>query len=374
MAHDLATTPTTGLRAQLCGDAHVSNFAAFGTPERDVVFDVNDFDETLPGPWEWDVKRLATSLVLAGRSNGLTPKENGRAVRRAVRSYRESMRRYAGMPYLDTWYAYLDAESVSRAVRREGRRAIAGVFERARRRTALEAFPKMTRLRAGKYRIREDPPLIVHYRSPNKAESSARFYDRYLATLPPERLMLLERYHVVDVAQKVVGVGSVGTECSVMLLLGDRDVEDPVFLQVKQALPSALEPYLGPSVYSNHAERVVTGQRLIQESSDAFLGWSHYRGRDFYLRQLRDMKFSPEISGIGKGQLGGRGELCGASLARAHARTGDAAAIAGYLGEQRVFDQAIAAFAQAYADQTERDFGALRRAIVQGRVPGGPVG
>jgi uncharacterized protein (DUF2252 family) len=345
----------------------------FGTPERDEVFDVNDFDETLPGPWEWDLKRLATSLVLAGRLNGLSRPEYRRAVRQAVRSYREAMSRYAWMPYLDTWYAHLDRASIAEQVRVEGRRALSSAFDKALLRTNLQAFPRMARVEGRRCRIRDVPPLIVHYPERSEAERSQRFYDRYLRTLPPERRLLLDRYQVVDVAQKVVGVGSVGTECSVMLLLGDGEVGDPLFLQVKQALPSVLEPYAGASEFPSHAQRVVTGQRLMQEASDVFLGFSRYRSKDFYIRQLRDMKFSPEIRGSGRRGLVGRGELCGASLARAHARTGDAATIAGYLGGQSVFDRAIARFAESYADRTEQDYEALLRAIKTGRIAAAPV-
>jgi uncharacterized protein (DUF2252 family) len=368
MAADLATTPVTGPRVQLCGDAHVSNFGVFATPERDEVFDVNDFDETLPGPWEWDVKRLATSLVLAGRLNDLSRSENRRAVRRAVGTYRESMLRYAGMSYLDTWYAHLDRASIAELVQREGRRALSGAFRAARRRTSLQAFPRIVQVRGGRYRIRDEPPLIVHYTERADAETSQRFYERYVATLPPERRLLFERYRVVDVAQKVVGVGSVGTECSVMLLLGDGDAADPLFLQAKQALPSVLEACLGASEFANHAERVVTGQRLMQQASDVFLGSTTYGSKDFYIRQWRDMKFSPEVRGIGRRGLVGRAELCMAGLARAHARTGDAATIGGYLGEETAFDRAVADFAEAYADQTEADYAALLLAIKKGRI------
>jgi len=368
MARDLAGGPRTGIRVQLAGDAHLGNFGIFATPERDRVFDVNDFDETLPGPWEWDVKRLATSLVLVGRQNGCSPAESRRAARAAVRSYRQLMGRFATMRYLDTWYSHIDLDSVSRLVPRAGRKAIGRAMARARRRTGLHAFPHLTEAVRGRFRIRDEPPLIVHYADPVDAEAARSFYDRYLASLPDERRMLLERYHLVDVAQKVVGVGSVGTACSVMLLMGDGDVEDPLFLQLKQALPSVLEPYAGASPYRNHAQRVVTGQHLIQESSDAFLGWGTMRSRDVYVRQLRDMKFSADVTALGPKALAGQGELCGSALARAHARTGDPAEISGYLGDRDLFDRAIVRFAEAYADQTERDHAALCKAIRRGRV------
>ncbi|HEY1197492.1 MAG TPA: DUF2252 domain-containing protein [Thermoplasmata archaeon] len=368
MAHDLATTPVTGLQAQLCGDAHVSNFGIFGTPERHQVFDVNDFDETLPGPWEWDVKRLATSLVVAGRQNRYGRSGAREAARAAVRSYREMMAEFAGMRYLDTWYFHFDLESPSLPAGWNPRRLIGRGVARARRRTSLHAFPKMARAVRGRYRIRDDPPLIVHYKDPAAFEESRSFYHRYLATLPDDRRMLLDRYHIVDVAQKVVGVGSVGLACSVLLLMGDSDVEDPLFLQLKQATSSALEPFLGPSAYSNHAERVVVGQHQVQEASDIFLGWSRLRSRDFYVRQLRDMKFSYDLSALGAREFVALATLCGTSLARAHARTGDPAQISGYLGNRGLFDEAVTTFAETYADQTQRDYQALLDAIRKGRV------
>jgi uncharacterized protein (DUF2252 family) len=369
MARDLATTPVTGLRVQLCGDAHLSNFGVFGTPERDQVFDINDFDETLAGPWEWDLKRLATSFVVAGRQNRYRRSEIRRAVRALLRSYREMMAAFATMRYLDVWYFHLDVRTPPLPEDRALRRLIARAVGKARRHTALQAFPKLAESMGRRSRIRDDPPLIVHYRDSTAEEMSRSLYDRYLHTLPDERRMLLERYHIADVAQKVVGVGSVGLECSVLLLLGDRDVEDPLFLQLKQATSSVLEPYLARSPYSNHAERVVTGQHLVQEASDVFLGWSRLGERDFYVRQLRDMKFSYDISSLGPREFIGQAELCGTALARAHARTGDPAQMSGYLGGGGVFDRALTSFAEAYADQTERDYETLRKAIRRGRVP-----
>jgi uncharacterized protein (DUF2252 family) len=368
MAHDLAGTPVTGLRVQIAGDAHLSNFGVFATPERDRVFDVNDFDETLPGPWEWDVKRLATSLVLLGRQNACTSAEGRRAARGAVASYRRLIGEYARERYLDTWYSHIDLGTVAKMVRRAGREVIGGAVRRARDRTGLHAFPRLVEAVRGRYRIRDDPPLILHYPDRSEEEAARSFYERYVASLPEERRMLLERYHLVDVAQKVVGVGSVGTACSVMLLMGDRDLPDPLFLQLKQAFPSVLEPYAGPSAYASPAERVVTGQHLIQEASDILLGWGRVGSRDVYVRQLRDMKFSSEVAALGPKGLLGHGELCGSALARAHARTGDPAGIAGYLGPRGQFDRAVVRFAEAYADQTERDHAALRKAIRQGRI------
>jgi len=368
MAYDLAGTPSTGLRVQLAGDAHASNFGIFATPERNRVFDVNDFDETLPGPWEWDVKRLATSVTLVGRQNGATRAETRRATRAAVRSYRLLISEYSRMRYLDTWYSHIDLESVDRLVRRAGRQVIGRAMARARRRTAFHAFPHLVESVGGRWRIRDEPPLTVHYEGSGEETAARSFYDRYRRSLPEERRMLLDRYRLVDVAQRVAGVGSVGTDCSVMLLLADGDVPDPLFLQLKQALPSVLEPYAGASAYRNPAQRVVTGQHLVQEASDVFLGWGQIGTKDVYVRQLRDMKFSFDVGAMGPRALLGHAELCGSALARAHARTGDPAAIAGYLGERDLFDRALVRFAEAYADQTERDHAELRRAIRRGRV------
>ncbi|MGA8542342.1 MAG: DUF2252 domain-containing protein [Thermoplasmata archaeon] len=369
MASDLASTPTTGLRVQLGGDAHLCNFGIFATPERDEVFDVNDFDETLAGPWEWDVKRLATSLVVAARENGYSRRTSRDAVWTAVGGYRRAMNEFARMRYLDLWYVHLDLSTLQKEVKRQGRKLVDRAMAQARRATGLHLFPKATRRVRGEYQIREDPPLIIHYKDSADAEASRAFFHQYLRTLPDERRRLLDRYHLVDVAQKVVGVGSVGTVCSVLLLMGDSDVEDPLFLQVKEATFSALEPYAGPSKFANHAQRVVDGQHLIQEASDIFLGWSSLRSRDFYVRQLRDMKFSSDIGSLGPRAFLGQAELCGTALAHAHARTGDPASISGYLGDRDVFDRAVGKFAEAYADQTARDYRALLRAIKQGRLP-----
>ena len=369
MAHDLATTPVTGLRVQLCGDAHVGNFGVFATPERDRAFDLDDFDETLPGPWEWDVKRLATSLVLAGRQNGFPKGDARKAARMAVRAYRRYMAMYAPMRYLDIWYAHIDLESLPKDVPRAARKDVRRALAKARHRTVFSAFPRLVESVHGRWRIRDDPPLIVHYSDRADAAISARFYRSYLASLPAERRTLLERYRLVDVAQKVVGVGSVATVCSILLLMGDTDVRDPLFLQLKQAEASALEPYLSASVYLNHAERVVVGQHLIQQASDALLGWGTLDSKDFYVRQLRDMRGSTDIGILSPRELIGKGEACGAALARAHARTGDPARISGYLGEGDAFVEAITDFAEAYADQTERDYAAFLRAIKKGRLP-----
>jgi uncharacterized protein (DUF2252 family) len=369
MAHDLAGTPSTGFRVQLCGDAHVSNFGVFATPERDRVFDVNDFDETLPGPWEWDVKRLATSVVLVGRQNGLGRLPSRRLARSSVRAYRTAMATFAAMRYLDTWYSHIDLSAVPPTVDREGREEVGGDVRNARRRTGFYAFPKVAERVGRGYKIRDHPPLITHVRGTADGERWRGFFERYRASLPTDRRMLLDRYHVADVARKVVGVGSVGTDCSVVLMMADDDVLDPLFLQLKEATTSALEPYVGPSRFHDPAERVVVGQRAIQEATDVFLGRSAAGGRWYYVRQLRDMKFSTDPSGLTAKGLAGRAELSGAALGRAHARTGDPARIAGYLGDGEIFDEAVAEFADAYADQVVRDHRTLLTAIRQHRVP-----
>ncbi|HZY92908.1 MAG TPA: DUF2252 domain-containing protein [Thermoplasmata archaeon] len=368
MARDLAESPTTGLTVQLCGDAHVANFGMFATPERAQVFDANDFDETLPGPWEWDVKRLVTSVVVAGRESGFSASLCRKLARATARRYREDILRFGRMRYLDIWYAHLDAEHAGAAIPRRAREWMDQAQTRARLRTGLQVFPKLTKAVRGHYRIRDAPPLITHYGDPGRELESVAFFERYLDSLPEERRMLLDRYRVVDVAQKVVGVGSVGTVCSVLLLMGDRDLEDPLFLQLKQATASVLEPYLGASKFPNHAQRVVTGQHLIQEASDVFLGWSRLRSRDFYIRQLRDMKVSSDVSAQAPKAFGAHVELCASALARAHARTGDPAQLSGYLGENDSFDRAIARFAETYADQCARDHKTLVKAIRKGRL------
>jgi uncharacterized protein (DUF2252 family) len=369
MASDLAGTARTGLTVQMAGDAHVSNFGLFATPERDLVFDVNDFDETLAGPWEWDLKRLATSLLLVGRLNRFGPGAGRRAVAAATLAYRTAMQGFARARYLDTWYDHLDLAEARRAVERSGWHLLTQEAERARERTGFHAFPSLATARSGRVRIRDEPPLLVHYRDRGEAAAVRAIFDRYPPTLPPERRRLLDRYRLVDVAQKVVGIGSVGTRCAVGLFLGDPDLLDPLFLQAKQAGPSVYEAYLGPSPFLNHAERVVVGQRLVQEASDVLLGWSSSEGLDFYVRQLRDMKFVSDIVGLGPRALRGLGALCGAALARAHARTGDPARIAGYVGRSDAFDRAVLRFGEEYARQTERDHAEFRAAVKGGRLP-----
>lgn len=364
MAHDVAVTPATGHRVEACGDAHLANFGLYGTPERNLIFDVNDFDETLPAPWEWDVKRLAASFVVAARAFGHTPAESVEAARTSVGSYREHIREMGAWRYLDLWYAAVSAEEVSTILgptRKLAERSIA----KARAETPLEELSKLTVQVGGQRRFKDRPPLVTHLADGNTPESfpgMRMLLEHYGAALEPERRALFHRYHLVDAVRKVVGVGSVGTRCAVALLLGASN-DDPLFLQVKEAQASVLEPVAGPSAFGNHAERVVRGQRLSQAASDVFLGWVRgVDGRDYYVRQLADMKRSIDARVLTSAQLLAYARACGWVLARAHAQSGDAAVIGGYLGAADSFDVAVAAFAVAYADQTERDFEAFSAA------------
>ncbi len=379
MAADLAKTPVSGIQAQLCGDAHLSNFGVYASPERRQVFDVNDFDETLAGPWEWDVKRLAASVVIAGRQNGYTAQESKQAVVRCVQRYRESMQQFALMNHLDVWYYHLDVEAMlamarGMAGRKELQKRIERGSAKASKRTRIETFPKLTEVVNGQYHIKDEPPLIFHYerldsdRDNLDAEEWRAMVRGFLESLPDERRVIIMRYRGVDLAQKVVGVGSVGTRCAIVLCLGGAEGDDPLFMQIKEASASVLEPYLGASPYPNHGERVVVGQRMMQAASDIFLGWSTFNGRDYYARQLRDMKFSAEVETMDPVLFNAYVELCATALARAHARTSDPAQISGYLGNGDTFDRAIASFAEVYADQAERDHTALLAAIKEGRV------
>ena len=368
MAADLSETPRTGLTVQLAGDAHVGNFGLFATPERNLVFDADDFDETLPGPWEWDLKRLGASLVLVARWNHFSGETGREAARTASASYRHHVRDLARIPYLDAWYSHLDLRSANRLVGGRAQRLFERELAAAQRRTMFRAFPQLARRVGRTARIRDEPPLIRHYSSAVDRRSIEEAFRRYRSSVPEERRTLLDRYRLVDVAEKVVGVGSVGTRCAIGLFLADPDLLEPLFLQVKEALPSVYEPYLGRARFSSHAERVVVGQRLVQEASDLFLGWTHSSGHDFYVRQLRDMRYASDLTALGPNQLLAQAELCGVSLARAHARTGDPAALAGYLGTGAAFDEALARFSEAYARQTERDHAELRRAVKRGRV------
>ncbi|MFI5567638.1 DUF2252 domain-containing protein [Streptomyces sp. NPDC051740] len=384
MAADLGPAPDTGLTVQLCGDAHLLNFRLLASPERRLVFDINDFDETHTGPFEWDVKRLAASFAIAGRANGFPVEEQNGAVRACVEAYRLRMREFAGMRTLDVWYAQDDAdrlrELMASSMSREARRRTAGAAERARTRTHLQAFAKLTRLSADGRRITPDPPLITPLRDlmddPSTEEEALRgVLDGYARSLSSERRHLLGRYHLADVARKVVGVGSVGTRCWIVLLLG-RDDDDPLLLQAKEAQESVLAPHTDGERYDNQGRRVVAGQRLIQTTSDILLGWTHAVGldgrpRDFYVRQLRDWKGIARPETMDPGLLRLFARLCGASLARAHARSGDPVAIAAYLGRGDRFDRALAGFAQDYADRNQRDFEALGEAVRSGRVRAG---
>ncbi|MCD9874839.1 DUF2252 domain-containing protein [Streptomyces guryensis] len=383
MASDLGASPHTGLMVQLCGDAHLLNFRLLASPERHLVFDINDFDETLPGPFEWDVKRLAASLVIAGRANAFPAGDCAMIVRESVRAYRERMREFAGMRTLDVWYARDDVAQVeailSERLSRSDRRRVDTASAKARTRTGRQAAGKLTRLVDGIPRIISDPPLITPLDELLSGTEQHGLEDTlralvadYARTLSSERRHLLGRFHVVDMARKVVGVGSVGTRCWIILLLG-RDDEDPLLLQAKEAADSVLAPYSGASAYENQGERVVAGQRLMQAASDIFLGWKHMTGidgreRDFYVRQLRDWKGIARPETMDPATLALFGRMCGASLARAHARSGDPVAIGAYLGRGDSFDRALARFARAYADQNERDHRALADAVAAGHV------
>jgi uncharacterized protein (DUF2252 family) len=371
MANDLASTPNTGIQAQLCGDCHLSNFGAYASPERTLLFDLNDFDETLPGPWEWDVKRLATSLVVAGRENGFGDSECRRAARGVATSYRQRMAEFSEMTELEVWYSRVSAEDVmglladSRTVKKATK-----TMRKARGRDSLQALSRLTRIVDGRRIIVDDPPLLVRVVEEGLREQIDDILQMYRSTLQDDRRHLLDQYRFVDVARKVVGVGSVGTRDYIVLLEG-RDGDDPLFLQVKEAEASVLESYLRRSAYKNHGQRVVAGQRLMQAASDIFLGWLRGPGgRDFYWRQLRDMKGSAKVERMSPDELVQYAGLCGWALARAHARSGDHVQIAAYLGKSERFDGAIADFAKAYADQIERDHAALCAAVKSGKVAG----
>lgn len=368
MAHDLSGMPSTGVRVQACGDCHVMNFGLFATPERALVFDLNDFDETLPAPWEWDVQRLAASVAVAARENGLSDARARDAAAACVRSYREHLREYSRMSPLEVWYARLDAQTLidmaPDAAARSRRRKLAAT---ARARVGETLFPKMATSVAGRTRLVDQPPLLFHVSDPDAEARVLEGLVAYRSTLPDERRVLFDRHRLEDFAAKVVGIGSVGTYCFVALFLSEEG--HPLILQFKEANRSVLERYAGKSVYENQAQRVVIGQRLMQSSSDIFLGWSRgRRGRDFYIRQLRDMKLSIPLEDISAQQLERYGEVCGWTLARAHAKSGDSATISGYLGKSDRFDAAVGKFAIAYADQNERDHAALTKAVRSGRV------
>jgi uncharacterized protein (DUF2252 family) len=388
MSSDLAHTPDSGLKVQVCGDAHLSNFGGFASPERELVFDLNDFDETLPGPWEWDVKRLTASVAVAGRARGFSPAARRTLLLGCVCRYREAMRRFAGMGNLQVWYSMLSGDVLSDAMaglkaghRKEFASRVKKATEKATTKDSMKAFAKLTTRVDGQLQIISDPPVIVRAVDLLPADEARDLqgamqglFDEYKATLQDDRRRLLEGYRFVDMARKIVGVGSVGTRCWILLLEGRTTAQDPLFLQFKEAGASVLERFLGDSEFENHGRRVVEGQRLMQSVSDIMLGWLHTddgldgRPRDFYGRQLWDWKFSADIDTMTPRIMGPYVEMCAWTLARAHARSGDRLALASYLGGSDVFDGAIADFAEAYADQSERDYEALLGAIKSGRV------
>ena len=377
MAWDLSRTPTTGLRVQCCGDAHLSNFGIFAAPDRQLVFDLNDFDETLPAPFEWDVKRLVASFVVAARGNGHRRKEQRAAARAAAAAYRTTMAKAATMRFLDVWYTRFDADKLiaelaattDKAAIKSARKVLA----KAQKKTSLGSLAKFAERVDGGYRIKQVPPVIVRPPETMSDEFEQIIHQGladYARSLTPDRRVVLDHYHYADFARKVVGVGSVGTEALMVLLMGDLE-DDPLFLQIKEATTSVLAPYAGDSEYAHQGERVVHGQRLMQAASDAFLGWVTGTGagrREFYVRQLRDKKGSAEVELMPPARLATYGELCGATLARAHARTGDAAKITGYLGDDDTFDRALERFAVAYADQNDADYAAFTEAADEQRI------
>ena len=381
MASDLAATPVSGLTVQACGDAHLSNFGIFASPERRLVFDINDFDETLPGPWEWDVKRLAASAEVAAADNGFPRSQRREIVQAAIASYRRAMRRLAGLGDLEVWQSPAEVDQLRERFQavldRQERRLADADLARARDRAGIQALDKLIRTTRGKLRFAADPPLLVPVAALPAAEAPASLESHlhgivanYRRTLEPDRQFLISRYQVADMARKVVGVGSVGMRCWIILLLG-RDPDDRLFLQVKEAVPAVLAAFVGDTAYSSQGQRVVAGQRLMQAASDFFLGW--YRPRsgpahDYYVRQLRDWKFSLTVEGMDLATMRTYAELCGQTLARAHARSGDRIAISAYLGKSDTFDRAVAGFAAAYADQNERDLASLAAAAASGRV------
>jgi uncharacterized protein (DUF2252 family) len=388
MSSDLSSTPHSGLEVQVCGDAHLSNFGGFASPERELVFDLNDFDETLPGPWEWDVKRLVASVAVAGRARGFSAAERRKLLLGCVARYREAMRGFASMGNLQVWYSMLSTDALREAMtglkaghRKEIESRLDKAAEKATTKDSMKAFAKLTTRVDGRLEIVSDPPVIVRAvdllpagEASDLQSSMQGLFDEYKATLQDDRRRLLEGYRFVDMARKIVGVGSVGTRCWILLLEGRSTEQDPLFLQFKEAGPSVLERFAGDSEYENHGRRVVEGQRLMQSASDIMLGWLHTddgldgRARDFYGRQLWDWKFSANVDAMTPRIMGPYVQMCAWTLARAHARSGDRVAIASYLGAGDVFDGAIADFAELYADQNERDYESLLGAIDSGRV------
>jgi uncharacterized protein (DUF2252 family) len=374
MAADLAdNNDNTGIEVQVCGDMHVANFGVFASAERKIIFGINDFDETLPGPWEWDLKRLVASIVCSGRFLGANEELCKESVRAAVSSYRKKMKKYARMGVMELWYSSISEKDILKTLPPQQRKALKKLTGKARKRTHLQVLEKLTDIVDDKYTLRDDPPFIIHQTHSVAGlpieEALAQLLESYFLSLSDDRKKLLQNYRIVDVARKVVGVGSVGTRCWIIFLMGNSE-NDPLFLQVKEAQPSVMEPYLSRSVYKNHGQRAVTGQRMIQGAPDIFLGWGIHDGIHFYVRQLRDMKGGAEFDPQ-KAKLQNATSycaLCGWALAQAHAKSGDAAMISGYVGKGNELEEAMVRFAFLYADQTEKDHQALMEAVKNGRV------
>jgi uncharacterized protein (DUF2252 family) len=374
-ARDLANARVSGITVQACGDCHLANFGGFASPERVLVFDINDFDETFPGPWEWDVKRLGASLILAARDRSFSKTIADQAVRAAAASYREHMAEFAEMKVLDTWYAQVSVDAIKEYFRKDQdiSARLSKKVKQAHKQTSEAVIPKLTAVVNGLRKIKDNPPVIYHIHEFTRdfEKQRVKFTEEYKQSLQPDRRHLYERYHYQDSAIKVVGVGSVGTRCYLSLLLADDD--DPLFLQVKEARRSVLESPRGKSRYAHQGLRVVEGQRVMQAASDIFLGWARTHKHDYYLRQFRDMKVSAEVETFRPATLVGYASLCGWTLARAHAKAGDAAMIAGYLGSSDQFDDALAQYSEAYADQAEQDFETFQAAIRSGRLSTEPA-
>jgi uncharacterized protein (DUF2252 family) len=371
MAWDVAHLPHSEVYVQACGDAHLGNFGTFATPERRLIFDLRDFDETLPAPWEWDVKRLAASIIVSAREQGISDAEAADAVLACVRQYRETMRESLELSHQEIWYRRVDAEMLTTGRSRQSRRFGKRWVRKARKRTSLREMEKLTEIVEGHRRIKEDRPLIFPVEHGHVHDVIVGILEKYAATLSPDRRALFDRYRLVDLAYRVVGVGSVGTRCMIALFAGDDD-DDPLFLQMKEANRSVLEPFARACSYPNQGERVVQGQRIIQAASDLFLGWKRSRGHDYYVRQLKDMKGTIDFEKLTPEVLGGFAVLCGRTLAQAHARSGDFCQIAGYLGTSDRFDRAIRKFALSYAEQVERDHAGLVKAARAGLMPSAP--
>jgi uncharacterized protein (DUF2252 family) len=370
MGADLNHTPKTGTKVQACGDCHLKNFGGFATPERNIVFDINDFDETLPAPWEWDVKRLATSFVVAARDNGLSESVARDVTLICLEEYREQIRKLASVDPLEVWYTKLTADDFLKLLPARDEARVAARIEKAVAKRGSDIdYPKLAEVVGGQVRIKDSPPLIFHPEEVRFEDFETRvdaILSAYRESLPDDRRILLERYRFVDAAIKVVGIGSVGTRCWIVLLMSGAN--EPLFLQFKQAQASALEDYAGKSEYAHHGQRVVMGQRLMQAASDIFLGWTTGPAGDFYVRQLRDAKIGPTVETFDEPQFAAFAKACGWNLARAHAKSGNAAVIGGYLGKSDEFDKAVADFAKTYADVTERDHAALKEAVKNGKV------